>query len=149
MKVILTQDVKGSGKKGEIVNVSDGYAKNFLLPKKLAVEANASALNELKQKNASEQHKKDVALAEAEEYKATLQGKIVEIKAKSGADGGRLFGSVTTKDIAEALEKAYKVKVDKKKISLNGDIKAFGSYKAEVKFMAGVSAEVTVKVTEE
>ncbi len=146
MKVILTADVKGSGKKGDIVNVSDGYAKNCLLKKNLAVEATPSALNELKQKHSSEQHKHDVAVAEAEKNKAAISGKTVVIRAKAGADGARLFGSVTSKDIADAIKKEFGIEVDKKKISLSGDIKNFGRYTAEVKFMTGIAASVTVSV---
>lgn len=148
MKVILTADVKGSGKKGDLVNVSDGYAKNFLLPKNLAVEATASALNELKQKQSSEQHKLDVAKEEAENNKAAVDKKKVVIRAKAGADSGRLFGAITNKDVAEAIEKQFGVKVDKKKVSLKNDIKNFGTYTADVKFMTGISAEITVEVTE-
>ena len=146
MKVILTQDVKGSGKKGDIVNVSDGYAKNCLIKKNLAVEATPTALNELKQKNSSEQHKHDVAVAEAEKNKALISDKTVVIYAKAGADGARLFGSVTSKDIADAIKKEFGIDIDKKKISLSGDIKNFGRYTAEVKFMAGIVAKITASV---
>lgn len=147
MKVILTADVKGSGKKGEVINVSDGYAKNFLLPKKLAVLADAAAMNDLKQKKSSEDHKKEVALNEANEAKNKIDGKTVNIAAKAGADGSRLFGSVTAKDVVEAIEKQFSVSADKKKIALSSDIKGFGTYTAEVKFHAGVTAKVNVNVT--
>lgn len=149
MKVILTADVKGSGKKGEIVNVSDGYAKNFLFPKKLAVLADNAALNDLKQKKSSEDHKKEVALNEAEAAKNKIDGKSVKILAKAGKDGARLFGSVTAKDVAQALEKDFSIVVDKKKISLSSEIKGFGTYSAEVKFHAGISAKITVNVEAE
>lgn len=147
MKVILMADVKGSGKKGEVVNVSDGYAKNFLFPKKLAVLADAAAMNDLRQKKSSEDHKKEVALNEATDSKNKIDGKTVEISAKAGADGGRLFGSITSKDVAEAIEKAFSVSVDKKKVSLSSDIKTFGTYIAEVKLHSGVIAKVNVNIT--
>ena len=146
MKVILTQDVKGSGKKGEMINAADGYARNFLLPKGLAIEANNQAIGELKAKEASKQHKiqveKEAAMASAKQ----LEGKKVIVKAKAGSNG-KLFGSVTTKEIADAIAAQYKVTVDKKKISVN-EIKAFGSYTAEVKLYTGISAKVTVEVGE-
>ena len=130
MKVILTQDVKGSGKKGELINAADGYARNFLLPKGLAVEANNQAMDELKAKEASKQHK----------------GKTVQIKAKAGA-GGKLFGAVTNKEVAEAIQKQYNVTVDKKKVTI-GEIKAFGRYTAEIKLYTGISAKMGVEVGE-
>ena len=134
MKVILTQDVKGSGKKGELINAADGYARNFLLPKGLAIEANNQAIGELKAKEASKQHKIQV------EREAAMEA------AKTGA-GGKLFGAVTNKEIAEAIEKQYGVAVDKKKVNA-GEIKAFGSYTAEVKLYTGISAKMGVEVGE-
>ena len=112
MKVILTQDVKGSGKKGELINAADGYARNFLLPKGLAVEANNQAMDELKAKEASKQHKIQVEREAAMEASKKLEGKTVQIKAKAGA-GGKLFGAVTNKEVAEAIQKQYNVTVDK------------------------------------
>ena len=137
MKVILTQDVKGSGKKGEMINAADGYARNFLLPKGLAIEANNQAIGEHKI-----QVEKEAAMASAKQ----LEGKKVVVKAKAGSNG-KLFGSVTTKEIADAIAAQYKVTVDKKKISVN-EIKAFGSYTAEVKLYTGISAKMTVEVGE-
>lgn len=146
MKVILKQDVKGQGKKGELVTVSDGYARNFLFPRGLAVEADSQAMNELRNREESvAYHKKvekDAALAAAE----TLKNKALTIHAKAG-NGGRLFGSVTTKEVADALEKQVGVKVDKRKITMS-DIKAFGTYTAEVKLYTGVTAEIRVVVAE-
>ncbi len=146
MKVILTQDVKGSGKKGEMINAADGYARNFLLPKGLAIEANNQAIGELKAKEAAAQHKiqveKEAAMASAKK----LEGKKVNITAKAGSNG-KLFGSVTNKEIADAITKQYAVAVDKKKISVN-EIKAFGSYTAEIKLYTGISAKMTVEVGE-
>ena len=146
MKVILTQDVKGSGKKGELINAADGYARNFLLPKGLAIEANNQAIGELKAKEASKQHKiqveKEAAMASAKQ----LEGKTVKLTAKAGA-GGKLFGSVTTKEIADAITAQYGVAVDKMKINVN-EIKAFGTYTAEIKLYTGISAKMTVDVGE-
>ena len=146
MKVILKQDVKGQGKKGELVTVSDGYARNFLFPRGLAVEADSQAMNELRNREESAAYhkkvEKDAALAAAD----TLKDKALTIHAKAG-NGGRLFGSVTTKEVADALEKQVGVKVDKRKITMN-DIKAFGTYTAEVKLYTGVTAEIQVVVAE-
>lgn len=146
MKVILKADVKGQGKKGQLVNVSDGYARNFLLPRGLAVEADAQAMNDLKNKEDARLHHLAVEKKEAEEAAAKLSGKTVKILARAG-QGGRLFGSVTTKEVAEELAKQFDVKIDKRKISMP-DAKAFGSYEAELKFAQGVTAKITVMVTE-
>ena len=147
MKVILLEDVKGSGKKGELVNVSDGYARNFLFPRKLAKEANAQAMNELKNAEAAKAHRQAVELAAAKEAAAKLEGKSVKLYAKAG-QGGKLFGSITTKEIAEEIKKQLKVEVDKRKIDMEGDIKAFGTYPCEVKLYTGVSAKVYAVVGE-
>ena len=147
MKLILLQDVKGSGKKGELVNVSDGYARNFLFPKKLAREANAQAMNELKNAEAAKEHHAAVELANAKEAAAKIEGKTVKVVGKAG-QGGKLFGSVTAKEIAEELKKQYAVDVDKRKIELSMDIKAFGVYPCTVKLPQGVTAQISVFVTE-
>ncbi len=147
MKVIFLQDVKGSGKKGEVKNVSDGYARNFLIGKGLAVEATAKNMNLLEGHNASVQHKKDVEKQNAEEIAAALNGKTVKATAKAG-NGGRLFGSVTAGNIAELIEAQFGKKVDKKKISLKTEIKNFGAYEAEIKLYTGVAAKITVDVQE-
>ncbi len=146
MDVILKADVKGLGKKGEKVKASDGYARNFLFPKGLAVEANAQSLTELRNREQSNQHKIDVEVANANESKAKLQGNIVRMTAKAG-NNGKLFGSVTSKEVAAEIEKQFKVKVDKRKISMD-DIKNFGSYKIEVKLYTNIVAEMTVMVGE-
>lgn len=146
MEVILKADVKGLGKKGEKVKASDGYARNFLFPKGLAVEANAQSLTELRNREQSNQHKIDVEIAAANESKAKLQGKIVKIVAKAG-NNGKLFGSVTSKEVAAEITKQFAVKVDKRKISMD-DIKSFGSYKIEVKLYTNIVAEMTVMVGE-
>lgn len=147
MKVIYLQDVKGSGKKGEVKNVSDGYARNMLLPKSLAIEANAKNLSELEGKNSSAAHKIEVEKQKAQEIADTINGKTVKAIAKAGT-GGRLFGAVTALNVADCIEKQYGCKVDKKKISLKSEIKNFGTYEADVKLYAGISAKITVEVSE-
>lgn len=146
MKVILLQDVKGSGKKGELCNVSDGYARNFLFPKKLAVEADNAALNELKNREESAAHHKKEEIDAAKKTAADLEGKTVEIKAKAG-QGGRLFGSVTSKEVAAEIKNKLGIEIDKKKMTVP-DIKNFGEYTAEIKLYQGITAKLTVKVTE-
>ena len=147
MKVIFMQDVKGSGKKGEVKNVSDGYARNFLIGKGLAVEATAKNMNLLDGQKASVQHKKDVEKQTAEEIAAAINGKTVKAIAKAGSNG-RLFGSVTSGNIAELIEKQFGKKIDKKKITLKTEIKNFGTYEADIKLYNGVTAKVTVEVEE-
>lgn len=148
MKVILLQDVKSLGKKGELVNASDGYARNFLLPKNLAKEANSQALNEYKNAESSKNFKIETDKAKANAYKAKLEGQTFKMTAKAG-QGGKLFGSVTAKDISAEIKKQYNINVDKRKIVLDQDIKAFGTYNAEVKLYTGISATVKVQVSEE
>ncbi|AVX21863.1 MAG: 50S ribosomal protein L9 [Bacillota bacterium] len=148
MKVILQQDVKKLGNKGQIVEVSEGYARNFLFPRGLAVEATAGALKSLDEKKAAEQRKQQRLEEEARALGAKLAETTVVIKTRAG-EGGRLFGSITNKDIAEVLEKNYGLKVDKKKLELTENIKTLGSYqvvarihpKVTVKFMVQVIAE--------
>lgn len=147
MKVIFLQDVKGSGKKGEIKNVADGYARNMLLPKGYAVEATAANMNKLEGAQASAQHKIDVETQAAKDSAAIVKGKKLNIAAKAGSNG-KLFGSVTAANVAEALEEQLGVKVDKKKIVLSTDIKNFGSYTATIKFYNGISETVDIEVTE-
>lgn len=146
MKVVLLADVKGKGKKGELCNVSDGYARNFLFPKKLAVEADNAALNELKNREEAIAHHKKEELDQAKEIAAKLDGKTVSITAKAGA-GGKLFGSVTSKEIAAEIKNSLGIEVDRKKMNVS-DIKNFGEYTAEIKLHQGVSAKITVKVSE-
>ena len=147
MKVVLLADVKGRGKKGELVNVSDGYARNFLFPKKLAKEANAQALNELKNAEESKAFKIKQETEAAQASADKINGKSVSILAKAG-QGGKLFGSVTAQEIAEAIKKQYGVDVDKRKIDTKGDMKAFGTYECEVKLYSGITATVKAVVTE-
>ena len=148
MKVILKADVKGSGKKGELVTVSDGYPRNFLLPRGLAVEATAQSLGEMKAQAAAKQHRIDEETRQAKETAAKIEGKTLKITAKAGA-AGKLFGSVTSKEVAEAVEKQLGLQVDKKKVELESDIKAFGTYTVNVKLYQGVSAKFFISVAEE
>ena len=145
MKVILTADVKGQGKKDKVVNVSDGYARNFLFPKKLAVPADAGALNEVKNKEASKQHKLDVEKQQAIETAERLKSITVKFVYAAGPDK-RLYGSVTAKDISEALKKDFGIDVDKRKISLSEPIKAFGNHQADVRLFTGVDGKINVLV---
>ena len=147
MKVILTQDVKGQGKKDQIVEVSDGYARNFLLPKKLAIMADAKALNEAKNKEASKNHKIAVETEQAKETAAKLEGILVKIVSKSGADG-KLYGAVTTKDVADALEAQHKIVIDKKKITIAQPIKSFGKYELDVKLYTDVAGKINLLVSD-
>ncbi len=147
MKVVLIADVKGLGKKDEVKEVSDGYARNFLFKKKLAIEADSKALNEIKNKEASRQHKIEVEKAQANELAAKLKETTVKIVAQAGADG-KLYGSVTSKDVAEKLEKDHSIVIDKRKLTLSEPIKAYGTYTADVKLYADIVGKVTIKVTE-
>ena len=145
MKVVLLQDVKGQGKKNDIIEVSDGYARNFLLPRKLAVEATNKVLNEIKGQNAAKAHKLEVELAEARALAAKLDTVLVKITASSGADN-RLYGSITAKDISERLEADHGLVVDKRKIQLPTAIRAYGRYDLDVKLYTDVTAKVHVLV---
>ena len=148
MKVILLQDVKSLGKKGELVEASDGYARNYLLPRKIAREANAQAMNEYKNAENSKNFKIATQKAQAEQQKKMLDGKKFVMTAKAG-QGGRLFGSITAKQIAEEIKKQYNIPVDKRKVVLERDIKEFGTYSAEVKLFTGISAKIDVQVSEQ
>ena len=146
MKVILLQDVKSLGKKGELVEASDGYARNYLIPRKIAREANAQAMNEYKNAENSKNFKIATQKAQAEQQKKMLEGKKFVMTAKAG-QGGRLFGSVTAKEIAAVMKTQFGIDIDKRKITVD-DIKAFGTYPATVKLYQGVTAEFSVTVTE-
>ncbi|GAA0116690.1 50S ribosomal protein L9 [Clostridium senegalense] len=147
MKVILLKDVKSVGKKGDVINAADGYARNYLFPKKLAQEANDANMHILNKKNEAERKKKLEEMEAAQEVAASLKDKEVKISAKSG-DNGRLFGAITSKDIAAALEKQYNVKVDKKKI-VTDTIKTMGTFEIEVKVYPEVSTKIKVVVSEQ
>ena len=146
MKVIFKQDVKGVGKAGELKSVSDGYARNFLLPKGLAVEATSQAMNEYNNKNEAIAHHKAVEVATAKENAEKLNGKTIKLTAKTG-NNGRLFGAVTSKEIAQLIKKEYSLDIEKRKITAP-EIKELGSYSIEVKLHTGVSAKMTVMVTQ-
>ena len=147
MKVILKQDVKGLGKKGELCNASDGYARNFLLPRGLAIEANAQAMNELKNAEAAREYKIKTETENAQKNAGALSGQTLKIYAKPG-QAGRIFGSVTAKEIAEEIKKQFGIEVDKRKVVLPMDIKAFGTYNFDVKFYGGITASMSVAVCE-
>lgn len=147
MKVILLQDVKGTGKKGEVHEVKDGYAINCLIKKGLAQEATAKNMNLLQGQKDHAQHVVDVDTANAKAIAEKLNGKKIEVKAKAGANG-RLFGTVTAKEVSAAIKQTLGCDVDKKKISVSMKIEGFGDFAAEAKLYAGVSAKFTVSVTE-
>ena len=148
MKVILLSDINKKGKKGEIINVSDGYAQNFLFPKNLAKEATAQALSELNSKKASEIYEEGLKKEEAEKIFSIINEKIITIKVKSGKEG-KLFGSVTTKDIAQKIKDTYQITINKHKICLESEIKAFGTYKFAIKLYPGIVATMAATITEE
>ncbi len=148
MKVILLQDVKGSGKKGELVNVSDGYARNYLLPRQLAKQADAAAVNELKNAEESRQYKIKVETEQARANAQKLQDQTITMTGKAGK-GGKLFGSITPKEVAAEIERVFHIPVDKRKLTLDAEIKSFGTYNCEVKLYTGISATMKIMVTEE
>lgn len=147
MKVVLKADVKGTGKAGELCNVSDGYARNFLFPKGLAVQANAQAMNEIKNRESATKYKIEQEKKKANEQFELVNGKTVKITAKGGT-AGRLFGSVTSKEIATGLKGQYGIDVDKRKIVIENDIKSFGTYSAELRLYQGITAKFFVNVSE-
>ena len=147
MKVLLLADVKGQGKKDQIIDVSDGYARNFLFPKKLAVAADAGTLADAKNKEAAKQFRLKEEKAAAEVLAAKIEEITLKIKTQAGADG-RLYGSVTTKDIAEKLKADHKIDIDKRKFSLQEPIKSYGTYHVDVKVYPEVSAKLKVTVQE-
>ena len=148
MKVILTQDIKSVGKKGQIIDASDGYARNYLIPKKLAVVADSANLNELKTKQDANKYRRDMSKASAEELAQKMKGFELVFKIKAG-ENGKTFGSITAKDIAESLNKKYFVEVDKKKIGLNDAIKTLGSYVIDIKLFEGITGKLKVDVVAE
>ncbi len=147
MKLILLEDVKSVGKKGELVNASEGYARNFLLPKKLAVEATKSNLNDYELKQKSEAKRKKEELEHAQEVAKVLNDKVVTIRVKTG-ENGKLFGSVTNKEVAEEIIKQTGMELDKKKVSIGDPIKMLGERTAVIKLHPKVSAEVAIKIVE-
>ena len=147
MKVILLADVKGQGKKNDVIEVSDGSGKNFLIPRKLAKAADAQSLNDVKVREEARLYRIETEKKEARELAKKLETLIVEIPATSGGDG-RLYGSITAKDIAECLAKNYNIVIDKRRLVLNETIKAYGTYRIEAKLYTEVTGTVTVKVCE-
>ena len=148
MKVILQQDVKGQGKRGQMVNVSDGYARNFLFPKKLAVPASADNVNKMKMQDKAKAAQMAAEKAEAEEIAEKLKGIVVKIPARAGS-GGRLFGAVTTKEVSEALQEQHGINIAKTKLVQDEPIKSFGTYQLKAKLGYEISGTVNVVVTEE
>ena len=146
MKVILKADVKSLGKKGDLVNTSDGYARNFLFPKGLAIEANAQAMNEFNNKETAKKFHKAEEIKAANELKDRIEGKTFKVAAKAGANG-KLFGSVTSKDVSKQIKDELGIDIDKRKIVMP-DVKAFGTVQAEIKVYQGISAKVFVQVSE-
>ncbi|MCC8016705.1 MAG: 50S ribosomal protein L9 [Clostridiales bacterium] len=146
MKIILKEDVKNLGKKGELVNTSDGYARNYLFPRGYAVEANAAAMNDFNNKENAKKFHKEQEIQAAQADADMLSGKTIKLTAKAGANG-KLFGSVTAKDISVAIKSELNLDIDKRKISVS-EIKQFGSYEAEIKVYQGITAKIFVQVTE-
>ena len=147
MKVILLADVKGQGKKNDVIEVSDGYAKNFLIARKLAKVADAQSLNDVKTKEEARLYRIETEKKEARALAEKLKSIVVKVPASSGADG-RLYGSVTSKDVAEQLQKQEGIVIDKRKIVMNDPIKAYGKYELEVKLYTEISGKVQVLVCE-
>lgn len=148
MKVILKQDVKGQGKKGDLVNVSDGYARNFLFPRNLAVEANAQAMSDKANKDSAAAFRLAEEKAAAEAKKAKIDGKTLKIVGKAG-QSGKLFGSITPKEVVEELKSQYGLEIDKKKVTLRSEIKTFGTFECEVKLYTGIVASMNIEVVSE
>lgn len=145
MKVILLDNIKGVGKKDEIINASDGYARNFLLPKKLAVEANSTNMSKLKAKQDSNQYRKNVEKEEAQKIAEKLKGILLKISVKAG-ENGKIFGSITSKEIAENLKAQYQIEIDKKKIELKEPIKTLGSFTVQIRLYEGVVGNLKVQM---
>ncbi|MBQ9659427.1 MAG: 50S ribosomal protein L9 [Clostridia bacterium] len=145
MKVILTQDIKGVGRKNEVINASEGYARNFLFPRKLAVEANAENMNKLNSQNEAKQYRKDVEKENAKQIAEKLKKIEVRIQVQAG-ENGKIFGSVSAKEIAEALEKQHKIQIDKKKIDLKETIKMLGQQTVDVKLFEGVVGKIRLNI---
>lgn len=147
MKVVLLQDVKAQGKKDQIIDVSEGYARNFLFPKKLAIPADAKAINDVKNKQSSEQHRIDLQKAEAKALAEKIDALSIKLTAEAGNDG-KFYGAITSKDIAEALKAQHGVDVDKRKVGLDAPIKTFGTYKVDIKLYTDIFGKLTVVVSE-
>lgn len=147
MKVILLQDVRGQGKTGDLINVSDGYARNFLFPKKLAAVADAAVMNELKGKEEARQHRMEVEKQTAKEIAEKLQSVVVKLTVQAGADG-KLYGAVTAKDIADAMQRQHGIEIDKRKLQMGDPIKTFGEHTVEIKLYPEITGKVNLVVIE-
>ena len=145
MKVILLQDVKGTGKKDQIVEASDGFARNYLIPRKMAREATSEAINAIEKSKSADKHREDVRRAEAEERSRKLKGKVVQLTVRGG-ENGKLYGAVTNDQIAEALKQQHGIEIDKHKIEMEEPIKTAGQSFVTLKLMAGVSTRMIVNV---
>lgn len=145
MKVILLQDIKGTGKKDQILEISDGYARNYLLPRKLAREATAEALNSIEKSKSADQHREAVRRAEAERLAREIKGKVIQLSVRGG-DNGKIYGAVTNDQIASALKEQLKVDVDKRKVEIEEPIKTAGQHFFTLKLMAGISTRLLVNV---
>ncbi len=148
MKVILLQDIKNVGRKDEIINANDGYARNFLFPKNLAIEATKDNLLKLQAKKDSQKHKKNLEIEEFKKQADKIKGITLEIKVKAGSNG-KIFGGVTSKEISEELKKQYKMEIDKKKINLKETIKNIGRFSVDIKFGEGISSKLTIEIKSE
>ncbi len=148
MKVILVQDIKSVGKKGQVIDAADGYARNYLLPKKLAIIADASNMNELKTKEDANKYRRDMTMASAKELSEKMKNFELTFKIKAG-ENGKTFGSVTAKDIATKLNEKYYVEIDKKKIGLDDAIKTIGAFKIEIKLFEGIVGILKINVIAE
>ena len=148
MKVILKQDIKGGGKKDQILEASDGYARNYLFPKGLAVEANAENMSKLKGKQSSMEHKKELEKQEAKNIAAKLKDIILTLSVKAG-ENGKIFGGITAKEISENLKAKYGIEIDKKKIALKETIKMLGTKDVEIRLYEGITSNLKVKIVEE
>ena len=145
MKVILLMDIRGTGKKDQVIEVSDGYARNYLLPRKLAREATSEALNAIEKSKAAVKHREDVKKAEAEKMARELKGKVVVLSAKGG-EGGRLYGSITAQEIAGALKEQHGLEIDKRKIELDEPVRSAGQTLFTVRLVAGVTTRMILNV---
>ena len=145
MKVILLKDIKNVGKKDEIINANDGYARNYLFPKNLAIEASKDNLLKLQAKKDSQNHKKELEIEEFKKQADKIKDITLKIQVKAGANG-KIFGGVTSKEISEELKKQYNMEIDKKKINLKETIKNIGSFSVEIKFGDGISTELTLEI---
>ena len=145
MKVILLDNIKGVGKKDDVIDASDGYARNYLLPRKLAVEANAENMSKLNNKKEASNYKKDMEKQSAEEIAKKLKGILIKIKVKAG-ENGKIFGGVTAKEISDNLKNQYQIEIDKKKIELKEQIKTLGSFSVTIRLYEGVTAILKIEV---